>query len=228
MESKVATPTASPTSLAVAAPLSVSAPVLPVFTLGDQLPPAAQLIATRDGHVLGPNLILKVDAYQSKRAAFLDSGTPIRPSPTTAATASAATGAAAASAAAVAEANALKVLGVPFLQAARDRAVLACGQPGYSGIRTLLNILKSHSRHGNVRVIWINLREEPIIYINGRCFVLRDYSRPFRELVRLSFGHSHTAHAPLLCSLRSANPNCGVANGLLAVRAVLCCAVAAD
>jgi hypothetical protein len=32
------------------------------------------------------------------------------------------------------------------------------------------------------RVVWINLREEPVVYINRRPFVLRELDHPFKNL----------------------------------------------
>lgn len=33
-----------------------------------------------------------------------------------------------------------------------------------------------------VSAVWHNMREEPVIYINGRPFVLREDERPFKNL----------------------------------------------
>ena len=32
------------------------------------------------------------------------------------------------------------------------------------------------------RCIWLNLREEPVVYVNNRPFVLRDADHPFRNM----------------------------------------------
>jgi hypothetical protein len=52
-------------------------------------------------------------------------------------------------------------------------------------IRALLNLLHAHCRHGNQRVHWVNVREEPVLYVNGRAFVLRDVAQPTTELTNL-------------------------------------------
>jgi hypothetical protein len=35
---------------------------------------------------------------------------------------------------------------------------------------------------GQRKVLWHNMREEPVIYINGRPYVVREASRPFANL----------------------------------------------
>ena len=41
----------------------------------------------------------------------------------------------------------------------------------------------SHIKHiKKGRCIWINLREEPVVYLNNRPFVLRDITHPFRNM----------------------------------------------
>lgn len=44
-------------------------------------------------------------------------------------------------------------------------------------IRTILNLVKEE------HVRWICLREEPVIYMNSRPFVLRELQHPFRNMV---------------------------------------------
>ena len=36
--------------------------------------------------------------------------------------------------------------------------------------------------HVQVSAVWHNMREEPVIYINGRPFVLREDERPFKNM----------------------------------------------
>lgn len=52
------------------------------------------------------------------------------------------------------------------------------GIPTTEGINNILKILKGKY----TTVHWISLREEPVIYINGNPYVLRDSSQPFRNL----------------------------------------------
>mmetsp|Transcript_12515 Transcript_12515/g.22690 ORF Transcript_12515/g.22690 Transcript_12515/m.22690 type:complete len:1511 (+) Transcript_12515:216-4748(+) len=71
--------------------------------------------------------------------------------------------------------------------------VFGVAQPTIAGIRGLLNVLEagrtivpSSDRHfsgtAKPNVVWINLREEPTLYINGRCNVLRDRNEPFHNI----------------------------------------------
>ena len=48
-------------------------------------------------------------------------------------------------------------------------------------IRAVLNLLhlKQNPRR---RVQWINLREEPVVYVNSRPFVLRELEQPFANM----------------------------------------------
>ncbi|XP_028779421.1 paladin-like [Neltuma alba] len=54
--------------------------------------------------------------------------------------------------------------------------------PTFDGIRNVLNHIGAQKEGKRVQVLWINLREEPVVYINGRPFVLRDVERPFSNL----------------------------------------------
>jgi protein-tyrosine phosphatase len=56
--------------------------------------------------------------------------------------------------------------------------IYGVAQPTVSGVRTVLNHLDAKEHH----VTWINLREEPLIYINSRPFVLREKDRPYQNL----------------------------------------------
>ncbi|CAO3608947.1 unnamed protein product [Cunninghamella echinulata] len=50
----------------------------------------------------------------------------------------------------------------------------ACAQPTIEGFRSVMKrLLHDHRAHNN-KILWINLREEPIIYINSIPYVLRD------------------------------------------------------
>ncbi|KAI8143663.1 inositol hexakisphosphate-domain-containing protein [Fennellomyces sp. T-0311] len=52
--------------------------------------------------------------------------------------------------------------------------VYGVAQPTVIGIRTVLRELWETARPRNEKIMWINLREEPIIYINNIPYVLRD------------------------------------------------------
>ncbi|KAI5191624.1 hypothetical protein NEMIN01_1608 [Nematocida minor] len=65
----------------------------------------------------------------------------------------------------------------------KTRNIFGLSQPTTEGIHNLVNFYKK-------KIVWINLREEPVIYINGLPFVLRDKKAPFsniKSFVGISF-----------------------------------------
>ncbi|KAI8078822.1 inositol hexakisphosphate-domain-containing protein [Halteromyces radiatus] len=52
--------------------------------------------------------------------------------------------------------------------------IYGVAQPTVDGLRSVLRRLFNNRTHHNDSILWINLREEPIIYINGIPYVLRD------------------------------------------------------
>lgn len=55
-------------------------------------------------------------------------------------------------------------------------------QPSISDIRTLLEDIGAKLGAGGKSVLWINLREEPVVYINGHSYVLRAADQPYRNI----------------------------------------------
>ncbi|KAF8969228.1 inositol hexakisphosphate-domain-containing protein [Flammula alnicola] len=79
----------------------------------------------------------------------------------------------------------LNVHGAPNFRAPRhgDLNVFGAAQPRTQGLRAILSILRSRPHTSNPsHVVWFSTREEPIVYISGRPFVLRDASEPRRTL----------------------------------------------
>uniref|UniRef100_A0A8H7Y3N0 Inositol hexakisphosphate-domain-containing protein n=1 Tax=Psilocybe cubensis TaxID=181762 RepID=A0A8H7Y3N0_PSICU len=79
----------------------------------------------------------------------------------------------------------LNVHGAPNFRAPRhgDLNVFGAAQPRTQGLRAILSILRCRPNTPNpAHVVWFSTREEPIIYISGRPFVLRDASEPRRTL----------------------------------------------
>ncbi|PPQ89323.1 hypothetical protein CVT25_003160 [Psilocybe cyanescens] len=79
----------------------------------------------------------------------------------------------------------LNVHGAPGFRAPRhgNLNVFGAAQPPTHGIRTILSILQCRPNIPNpVHVIWFSTREEPIVYISGHPFVLRDASEPRNRL----------------------------------------------
>ncbi|EIN10058.1 hypothetical protein PUNSTDRAFT_125979 [Punctularia strigosozonata HHB-11173 SS5] len=79
----------------------------------------------------------------------------------------------------------INVHGAPNFRAPRqaDLNVFGVAQPRTQGLRAILSILRARPNTVNpTHVVWFSTREEPIVYISGRPFVLRDASEPRRTL----------------------------------------------
>ncbi|KAJ4477327.1 inositol hexakisphosphate-domain-containing protein [Lentinula aciculospora] len=75
--------------------------------------------------------------------------------------------------------------GAPNFRAPRqgDLNVFGVAQPRTQGLRAILSVLRCRPNiHDPSHVVWFSTREEPIVYISGRPFVLRDSSQPRRTL----------------------------------------------
>ncbi|KAJ0985221.1 hypothetical protein J5N97_003577 [Dioscorea zingiberensis] len=72
--------------------------------------------------------------------------------------------------------------GAPNYRQAGVLRVHGVAIPTIDGIRNVLNHIGAKRINMQKRVLWHNLREEPVVYINGRPFVLRDVERPFSNL----------------------------------------------
>jgi hypothetical protein len=54
------------------------------------------------------------------------------------------------------------------------------GNPTIDGVR---HVLRRVNDGGRRPVLWQNMREEPVVYINGKPFVLREVERPFKNML---------------------------------------------
>ncbi|KAI9082587.1 hypothetical protein K1719_035456 [Acacia pycnantha] len=75
-----------------------------------------------------------------------------------------------------------QIEGAPNYRQADSLHVHGVAIPTFDGIRNVLKHISAQKEGKRVQVLWINLREEPVVYINGRPFVLRDVERPFSNL----------------------------------------------
>ncbi|XP_068662565.1 uncharacterized protein [Aristolochia californica] len=75
-----------------------------------------------------------------------------------------------------------QIEGAPNYRQAGSLLVHGVAIPTIEGIRNVLNHIGAQRNGKHKRVLWHNLREEPVVYINGRPFVLRDVERPFSNL----------------------------------------------
>ncbi|XP_065859945.1 uncharacterized protein [Euphorbia lathyris] len=72
--------------------------------------------------------------------------------------------------------------GAPNYRRADTLPVHGVAIPTIEGIRNVLKYIGAQKETKGAQVLWFNLREEPVVYINGRPFVLRDVERPFSNL----------------------------------------------
>ncbi|KAL2634189.1 hypothetical protein R1flu_005668 [Riccia fluitans] len=71
--------------------------------------------------------------------------------------------------------------GAPNYRQVGGLPVYGVAIPTVEGIRQVLELIGAR-KNGGQRVLWHNLREEPVVYINGRPFVLREIENPFTNL----------------------------------------------
>lgn len=66
----------------------------------------------------------------------------------------------------------------PNIRQVHDRKIYGVGQPTAEGISDVL--LHVHEQ----KILWINLREEPFIFINGHPYCIKDWKHPFDNIER--------------------------------------------
>jgi inositol hexakisphosphate len=70
-----------------------------------------------------------------------------------------------------------QIPGAPNFRQVEDTNVHGVAQPTVDGLRNVLDRLDGK----NETVVWTNMREEPVVYINGRSFSLRELAHPFEN-----------------------------------------------
>lgn len=75
-----------------------------------------------------------------------------------------------------------QIEGAPNYRRVGSLPVHGVAIPTVQGIRNVLDLIGALKNGKEKRVLWHNLREEPVVYINGRPFVLREVERPFSNL----------------------------------------------
>ena len=77
--------------------------------------------------------------------------------------------------------------GAPNFRGVPELPVYGVGMPTIAGIRNVLSSIGSGlDSVERATTLWFNWREEPLVYINGRPFVLREENRPFKNLKEYS------------------------------------------
>eukprot|EP00899_Mesostigma_viride_P028287 jgi/Mesvir1/8643/Mv02588-RA.1 len=74
-----------------------------------------------------------------------------------------------------------RVPGAPNFRQVPDTPVYGLAMPTIEGMRAVLDRVLAPDT-GNTRAVWINLREEPVVYVNGTPLVLREVERPFKNM----------------------------------------------
>lgn len=65
--------------------------------------------------------------------------------------------------------------------------IYCLGQPTLDALDEILRRVKVHAEPGSEHVVWVTLREEPLVYVNGAPFCLRRESFSLRNMkVRLA------------------------------------------
>lgn len=77
-----------------------------------------------------------------------------------------------------------RVEGAPNFREIPGFPVYGVANPTVDGIRSVIQRIGS-SKDGRP-VLWHNMREEPVIYINGKPFVLREVERPYKNMLEYS------------------------------------------
>lgn len=75
-----------------------------------------------------------------------------------------------------------QIEGAPNYRQVHSLPVHGVAIPTIEGIHNVLDLIGAVKNGHQKRVLWHNLREEPVVYINGRPFVLREVERPFSNL----------------------------------------------
>ncbi|RZS21049.1 hypothetical protein BHM03_00053634 [Ensete ventricosum] len=78
-----------------------------------------------------------------------------------------------------------RVDGAPNFREVTGFPVYGVANPTVDGIRVVVQRIRSK---GRLSVLWHNMREEPVIYINGRPFVLREVERPYKNMLETTTG----------------------------------------
>lgn len=73
------------------------------------------------------------------------------------------------------------VAGAPYFRIVPKLNIAGVAQANASAVRTIVNELRRAHVEGSI--IWVNLREEPIIYINDTSYIVRERANPFKPII---------------------------------------------
>ncbi|RUS27280.1 hypothetical protein BC938DRAFT_483485 [Jimgerdemannia flammicorona] len=119
------------------------------------------VVKNRTGTVLGADTILKIDHWRNEEAVTPSASEPDMKQ--------------------LQQTSPFFIEGATNFRRIRRTHVYGVAQPTFAGAeRVIAAMRRDWSRNRNV--VWINLREEPIIYINGQPYVLRDNQHTLRNI----------------------------------------------
>jgi len=72
----------------------------------------------------------------------------------------------------------LQLQSAPNIRRVSDRNIYGVGQPTSAGISDVLGQVPQKS------VVWVNMREEPFLFIKGKPYCVKDWKRPFDNIER--------------------------------------------
>eukprot|EP00879_Flechtneria_rotunda_P018628 GHRR01019549.1.p1 GENE.GHRR01019549.1~~GHRR01019549.1.p1 ORF type:complete len:942 (+),score=356.76 GHRR01019549.1:158-2983(+) len=79
--------------------------------------------------------------------------------------------------------------GAPNFRQVDGLPVYGVAIPTVRGLRNVLDVLGA--AHGQRNVLWHNMREEPVLYINGKPYVVREADQPFCNVEYTGIDRSH-------------------------------------
>ncbi|MBT9583462.1 hypothetical protein IV102_08930 [bacterium] len=142
-----------------AAPAAAAGPVVQVQVQANNANPIADLttqvvVNGRSGEVLRQGRMVKRDAYPGLHSTSLQQGQNPQP----------------------------LVDGAPNFRQVYGSQVYGVAQPTVSGLKSMLNQMGAGPQGSGPAVTWTSLREEPVIYIQGQSYTLRDIQHPTSNL----------------------------------------------
>lgn len=112
------------------------------------------IVHGRHGQVLGQDRMLKMDPYPGLHTTSLQKGDHPQP----------------------------LIEGAPNFRQVEGSSVYGTAQPTVDGLKSVLSRLGAGPQSKGPKVTWTTLREEPVVYIQGKSFTIREVRHPFTNL----------------------------------------------
>jgi hypothetical protein len=85
------------------------------------------------------------------------------------------------------------ISGAPYFRMVPKFHIGGVAQAHYHGIRAAINELRKAQSDHSCPIVWVNLREEPIIYLNGKSFIIRSRDDPLKPQVIVNISGARIA-----------------------------------